>query len=655
MFEVFADDRVVAGQYGSGDFVLVNNKVGIGTSNPSYRLDVRGSGVNSRVGLMEFGTWPLETTYIYLQNNSLSLISANYGFLQSPAGEVFVNAAAGQTLHFRIGNVEKWAVTSAGILQSDGAQTIRTSTGPLTLATNAGDGHIILSPNGAGNVGIGTASPNAKLQIAGTTASLLTVGTLTNDWGGVVAIGTPNGNGIILSKVNTTNDTNRVLTLMRDDTNGASIFGYTPVGTSTSIGFQIRASASSYFNGGNVGIGQTSPLEKLQVQGNIYATDGALFNFKAQRIPIEGNPQGGTYKGYLILAKAYTSGFLEASYVIGKVILRRGTSGTGHNVDIYEVNSSRGYNTEIFQVSRLGAIGTRFVRLVKVTYGGVVYHAIETSDSGGQPSTEMYFEGSIIDSPLILTDASFVSNVTAFGNGVIFVDQSSNIGIGTVSPTTLLSVGPVGSTLPASGLTFGGDAEANLYRSAEDTIKTDGNLIVVGNVTAANLVSGNGTANYITKWNGTKSIANSQIFDDGTYVGVNTAVNTTYRLQVNGSFAATTKSFDITHPTISGKRLVYASLEGPENGVYFRGKNDNNEINLPHYWSGLVHDDSITVNLTSIGKRKDGRIRNYSVDQIGHNKVYIYTDSDDNIYDYYYTIFAERKDVSKLVIERDME
>jgi hypothetical protein len=235
------------------------------------------------------------------------------------------------------------------------------------------------------------------------------------------------------------------------------------------------------------------------------------------------------------------------------------------------------------------------------------------------------------------------------------ITSAGRVGIGTASPTTLLSVGGAGSALAASGLTFGGDAEANLYRSAEDTIKTDGSLIVAGNVTAANLVSGNGTANFITKWNGTKSIANSQIFDDGTYVGVNTAVNTTYRLQVNGSFAATTKSFDITHPTISGKRLAHASLEGPENGVYFRGQNNNSEIKLPHYWSGLVHNDSITVDLTSIGKRKDGKVRDYSVDQIGDNKVYIYTDSDDNIYNYYYTIFAERKDVCQLVVERDME
>jgi hypothetical protein len=237
----------------------------------------------------------------------------------------------------------------------------------------------------------------------------------------------------------------------------------------------------------------------------------------------------------------------------------------------------------------------------------------------------------------------------------VAINDNGRVGIGVSYATTLLTVGGAGSTTAASGITLGADSVANLYRSAASTLKTDGDLIVVGNVTAANLVSGSGSGNYVTKWNGTKSVTNSQIFDDGTYVGINTITNTTYRLQVNGSFAATTKSFDIVHPTVSGKRLVYASLEGPENGVYYRGQGDNNEINLPHYWSGLVHEDSLTVNLTAVGKRKDGKIRNYSVDQIGHNKVYIYTDSDDNIYNYYYTIFAERKDVSKLVTERYTE
>ena len=44
----------------------------------------------------------------------------------------------------------------------------------------------------------------------------------------------------------------------------------------------------------------------------------------------------------------------------------------------------------------------------------------------------------------------------------------------------MLSIGGAGSTVAASGLTFGDDAQANLYRVAEDTIKTDGSLTVAG-------------------------------------------------------------------------------------------------------------------------------------------------------------------------------
>ena len=178
-----------------------------------------------------------------------------------------------------------------------------------------------------GNVGIGITTPNAKLQIAGTTASLLTVGTLTNDWGGVVAIGTIDGNGIILSKVNTANDTNRVLTLMRDDTNGASIFGYTPVGTSTSVGFQIRASASSYFNGGNVGIGTTNPATKLHVYS---AGGGFEFGVGSSNCYIE------------TIDRANTSAFINTSYY---------TRGTGYFA------WSNGSYTERMRIDDAGNVG----------------------------------------------------------------------------------------------------------------------------------------------------------------------------------------------------------------------------------------------------------------------------------------------------------
>jgi hypothetical protein len=122
-----------------------------------------------------------------------------------------------------------------------------------------------------------------------------------------------------------------------------------------------------------------------------------------------------------------------------------------------------------------------------------------------------------------------------------------------------------------------------------------------------------------------------------------TAPDTSFRLKVNGAFAATTKSFLIDHPTKAGMKLRYGSLEGPENGVYVRGRlTDNNIIELPDYWTGLVDENSITVNLTAIGKAQD-----LYVEDIKDNKVYVGGSS----INCFYTVFAERKDVDKLVVE----
>ena len=123
-----------------------------------------------------------------------------------------------------------------------------------------------------------------------------------------------------------------------------------------------------------------------------------------------------------------------------------------------------------------------------------------------------------------------------------------------------------------------------------------------------------------------------------------------YKLAVNGSFAATTKSFVIDHPTKEGKKLRYGSLEGPENGVYVRGKlRGDNTIELPDYWSKLVDPDSITVNLTPIGKHQ-----NLYVEDIIDNKVVI---GNGNLFNKeincFYVVFAERCDVEKLVVEID--
>ena len=115
---------------------------------------------------------------------------------------------------------------------------------------------------------------------------------------------------------------------------------------------------------------------------------------------------------------------------------------------------------------------------------------------------------------------------------------------------------------------------------------------------------------------------------------------------ITGLLSATTKSFVIDHPTKEGMKLRYGSLEGPENGVYVRGRlKDNNTIELPDYWTGLVHEDTITVNLTPIGTSASL----HSVVDIVDNTVVV--ESANGSINCFYTVFGERKDVEKLEVE----
>ena len=116
-------------------------------------------------------------------------------------------------------------------------------------------------------------------------------------------------------------------------------------------------------------------------------------------------------------------------------------------------------------------------------------------------------------------------------------------------------------------------------------------------------------------------------------------------LNVTGALSATTKSFDIEHPTEEGKRLHHGSLEGPEHGVYIRGRLEGDTIELPDYWLGLVDEDTITVQLTP-----NKGFQQIYVDHIEDNKVYVGTQTDTPI-DCFYFIQAERKDVEKMVVE----
>jgi hypothetical protein len=117
---------------------------------------------------------------------------------------------------------------------------------------------------------------------------------------------------------------------------------------------------------------------------------------------------------------------------------------------------------------------------------------------------------------------------------------------------------------------------------------------------------------------------------------------------ITGALTAASKSFDIDHPTKKGFRLRYGVLEGPEHGVYVRGVVTSSIIELPDYWRGLVHENSITIQLTPVGSAT----LHYLV-KIEDNKVYI--DSETSVINANFFIQAERKDVEKVLLEYKIE
>ena len=148
--------------------------------------------------------------------------------------------------------------------------------------------------------------------------------------------------------------------------------------------------------------------------------------------------------------------------------------------------------------------------------------------------------------------------------------------------------------------------------------------------------------------------AKGGIFLDGDlYVTGSVDCESTGRLETRHGVADDSpKLFDMKHPSpeMEGHRLAHACIEGPEVGVYYRGRLRNEkEILLPDYWKDLVHMNSISVQLQPIGAHQDIIIKRWD-DQ----KIYLQAKGGMPI-DCFYHVYAERKDVNGLVVEYEGE
>jgi len=176
-------------------------------------------------------------------------------------------------------------------------------------------------------------------------------------------------------------------------------------------------------------------------------------------------------------------------------------------------------------------------------------------------------------------------------------------------------------------------------------IKADGNLTVAGDGKTANalLISGGSSVDTI------------HVIGDMHVTGSVDCGNKGRLAARFGVADSIPKPFDLVHPTKGeGHRLRYACIEGPEAGVYYRGRlKESNVIQLPYYWKDLVHEDSITVQLQPIGSNQNLVIQEFNNEFIVIAEDSTNTDliTDLSTIDCFYHVYGERIDVNPLIVE----
>jgi hypothetical protein len=347
-----------------------------------------------------------------------------------------------------------------------------------------------LITDNAGNVGIGTATPAAKLEVSGTVQ--MTGFKLT----------TSPASGYVL-----TSDASGVGTWqpLRD-------CGWTDDGT------VVRLTTST----DSVGIGTASPSAKLEVRGGIRAgANGTEF-----QVSTAGNITAGTYNGITITPGTGTLTLNTKTFTLSNSLTLAGADGKTVNFGSNNLTfSTAGDCTLTIPGSGTVALGTGATNYLARWTGtntlstGVVYDngtnvGIGTTDVG---SYKLNVNGTVNTGALTAT--SFNGNTITSGSGTLTLNSKTL----TINNSLTFS-GSDGKTINfgSNDLTFSTSAACTF------TIPASGIAVL-----------GTGASNYLARWTGANSLSTGVVYDDGTNVGIGTTDVSTYKLNINGTVNAT--------------------------------------------------------------------------------------------------------------------
>ena len=375
--------------------ILPNGNVGIGTSNPVYKLDVSGSANNADIGIRINNTFD--------DNDAES----------EPNTVLFLNAASNN-----------------GYLRVHGAPANTAAKHQIDLGSTAGDSFLTFSPSGEkmritnnGNVGIGTSDPAVRLDFGSATGKAFHLYTSGADYYGFNML--QHDSGPFSTNIFAGN--------------GGDIKLRTASGTSTqSTRLTVKA-------GGNVGIGTISPGAKLDVNGGgIGNTSGDIINaaiftggrqrvyFQNKRTADGSDWNNNTFK---ILAKIDSTSHQSIDFV--------NDASYNEHIDIYTGNQV--FNTRFNSNGNVG-IGT--------TSPG--YKLSVNGDIQIPQNEYIYFDNT---AHYIRRGSSDVElqgfnglNLRTNGSSRLYINQDGNVGIGTTSPGAKLEI--TGSTPTAGDTTL---------------------------------------------------------------------------------------------------------------------------------------------------------------------------------------------------------